>query len=128
MIFKRFLRLANLLGSAFLFGPRMTGKTFLLRELPSDLYIDLLDPELELQFKQTPRLFWEQISALKSRAVVVVDEVQRVPALLDYVQKGIEEKQLRFCSFRFQRPQTETRRRKSSGGAREGSEASSVDL
>jgi hypothetical protein len=53
MIFKRSLQLAHLSGSAFLFGPRMTGKTFLLRELPSDLYIDLLDPELELQFKQT---------------------------------------------------------------------------
>jgi uncharacterized protein len=96
MIFKRSLQLSHLAGSAFLFGPRMTGKTFLLRELPSDLYIDLLDPELELQFKQAPRLFWEQISALKSRALVVVDEVQRVPALLDYVQKGIEEKQLSF--------------------------------
>jgi predicted AAA+ superfamily ATPase len=96
MIFRRSLQLAHLSGSAFLFGPRMTGKTFLLRELPSDLYVDLLDPELELQFRQTPRLFWEQISALRSKALVVVDEVQRVPALLDYVQKGIEEKQLRF--------------------------------
>ena len=47
-----------------------------------------------LQFKQTPRLFWEQISALNAKALVVVDEVQRVPALLDYVQKGIEEKQM----------------------------------
>ncbi len=74
----------------------MTGKTFLLRELPADLYIDLLDPELELQLKQSPRLFWEQISALKAKALVVVDEVQRVPPLLDYVQKGIEEKQLLF--------------------------------
>jgi len=74
----------------------MTGKTFLLRELPADLVIDLLDPELELQLKQSPRLFWEQISALKSKALVVVDEVQRVPVLLDYVQKGIEEKQLIF--------------------------------
>ena len=74
----------------------MTGKTFLLRELPADLYIDLLDPEMELQFKRSPRLFWEQISALRAKALVVVDEVQRVPALLDYAQKGIEEKQLIF--------------------------------
>ena len=66
VIFKRSLRLAHLSRSAFLFGPRMTGKTFLLRELPADLYIDLLDPELELQLKQTPRLFWEQISALSA--------------------------------------------------------------
>jgi uncharacterized protein len=96
VIFKRSLRLAPLSRSAFLFGPRMTGKTFLLRDLPADLYVDLLDPELELQLKQSPRLFWEQISALKNKALVVVDEVQRVPALLDYVQKGIEEKQLIF--------------------------------
>ncbi|MBI4371237.1 MAG: ATP-binding protein [Elusimicrobia bacterium] len=82
--------------SAFLFGPRMTGKTFLLRDLSADLFSDLLDPELELQLKQSPRLFWEQLSALKTGAVVVIDEVQRVPALLDYVQKGIEERQLIF--------------------------------
>jgi len=74
----------------------MTGKTFLLRNLPADLYFDLLDPELELQLKQSPHLFWEQLCALKAKALVVVDEVQRVPALLDYAQKGIEEKQLIF--------------------------------
>ncbi len=96
MIFKRSLHLTPLQRSAFLFGPRMTGKTFLLRELPAALFIDLLDPELELQLKQSPRLFWEQVSALEAEALVVVDEVQRVPALLDYVQKGIEEKQLIF--------------------------------
>ncbi|MBI4055136.1 MAG: ATP-binding protein [Elusimicrobia bacterium] len=96
MIFKRSLCLTPLRRSAFLFGPRMTGKTFLLRELPADLIIDLLDPELELQLRQSPRLFWEQVSALKDKALVVIDEVQRVPVLLDYVQKGIEEKQLTF--------------------------------
>lgn len=96
MIFERSLHLTPLKRSAFLFGPRMTGKTFLLRTLPKALYIDLLDPELELRLKQSPRLFWEQISALKDKSLVVVDEIQRVPVLLDYVQKGIEEKQLLF--------------------------------
>lgn len=95
MIFPRSLCLA-LERSAFLFGPRMTGKTFLLRALPAALYVDLLDPERELQLKMSPRLFWEQISALEAKAIVVVDEIQRVPALLDYVQKGIEEKRLIF--------------------------------
>jgi len=96
MIFQRALKLFPLQRSAFLFGPRMTGKTFLLRGLRADLRIDLLDPELELQLKRSPSIFWEQLSALDARALVVVDEVQRVPALLDYVQKGIEEKQLTF--------------------------------
>ena len=96
MAFTRSLDLTRMRRSAFLFGPRMTGKTFLLKNLPADLSIDLLDPELELQLKQSPRLFWEQLAALKPKALVVVDEVQRVPALLDYVQKGTEEKRLIF--------------------------------
>lgn len=97
MVFKRSLHLTPLKRSAFLIGPRMTGKSFLLRDLAADLVVDLLDPELEFRLKQSPRIFWEQISALREKAVVVVDEVQRVPALLDYVQKGIEEKQLVFA-------------------------------
>jgi len=124
MIFKRLLRLEDLSRSAFLFGPRMTGKTFLLNNLYADrrfppevedrlkkiphvakqlasiktkaLSINLMDPELELKLRQSPRIFWEEISALPAKALVIVDEIQRVPVLLDYVQRGIEEKQLIF--------------------------------
>lgn len=74
----------------------MTGKSFLLRMLKADTYVDLLDPEIELQFKQSPRFFGEQVSALRNGALVVVDEIQRAPALLDYAQKGIEEKRIVF--------------------------------
>ena len=55
MIFKRTIGLGNLRRSAFLVGPRMTGKSFLLRQLPAALYVDLLDPEIELQLKGSPR-------------------------------------------------------------------------
>lgn len=96
MRFKRLLKLDSLKNSAFVFGPRMTGKTFLISSLSCARYIDLLDPEKELQFERTPRLFWEEIQALKKGDLVVVDEIQRVPALLDYVQKGIESLGLRF--------------------------------
>jgi predicted AAA+ superfamily ATPase len=96
MVFKRNLDLSSPRCSAFVFGPRMTGKTFLLRSLPARLSVDLLDPELELRLRQSPRIFWEQVSALEDRSLVVVDEIQRVPVILDYVQKGIEEKQLVF--------------------------------
>ena len=96
MTFRRTIQLKGLGRSAFLFGPRMTGKSFLLRELAADLFVDLLDPEIELQFKHSPRLFWEQVSALRNRSLVVVDEIQKVPSLLDYAQKGIEEKQIIF--------------------------------
>ena len=96
MSFTRQLQLEGLKLSAFVFGPRMTGKTFLLRQLECALFIDLLDPEIELNYRHSPRHFWERISALPEKSLVIVDEVQKVPALLDYVQKGIEEKSLRF--------------------------------
>jgi len=96
MEFQRLLKLEHISDSLFLFGPRMTGKTYLLRRLKADLFIDLLDPEEELKFKRSPKEFWEQLGALKSGQLVIVDEIQRVPTLLDYVQKGIEEYHLRF--------------------------------
>lgn len=96
MSFPRLLNLDKISGSLFLFGPRMTGKTFLLRRLRSALFIDLLDPEVELSFSRSPVIFWEKLRVLHKNSLVIVDEVQRVPVLLDYVQKGIEEIGLRF--------------------------------
>ncbi len=74
----------------------MTGKTTLLRGLRSDLFIDLLDPEIELKFRREPKFFWEQISVLSKGSCVIVDEVQKAPALLDYVQMGIDRLGLKF--------------------------------
>jgi uncharacterized protein len=76
--------------SAFLFGPRMTGKTTLLRQIKVDSFFDLLDPQLEIRYRANPELFWEQISAYPPNSVIAVDEVQRVPELLNYVQMGID--------------------------------------
>jgi predicted AAA+ superfamily ATPase len=96
MSYQRLLNLDKISGSLFLFGPRMTGKTFLLRRLHPALFVDLLDPEIELSFSRSPVIFWEKLQALHKNDMVIVDEVHRVPALLDYVQKGIEEIGLRF--------------------------------
>jgi len=81
---------------AFLFGPRMTGKTTLLQSLGCPHYFDLLDPELELEFRASPRRFWEQISALSAHSTIVVDEIQKVPELLNFVQMGIDKLDLVF--------------------------------
>lgn len=82
--------------SAFLFGPRMTGKTTLLKSLRTPHYFDLLDPEIELRLRANPRLFWEQIRVMPKGSLIVVDEIQKVPALLDLVQMGIEDLRHRF--------------------------------
>ncbi len=96
MNYERLIKLEKISGSLFLFGPRMTGKTFLLRRLQPALFVDLLDPEKELLFSRSPVTFWGMLQALHKDDLVVVDEVQRVPELLNYVQKGIEEIGLRF--------------------------------
>lgn len=95
-IFKRELQLEKIRSSAFLFGPRMTGKTTLLLSLSSRQYYDLLDAEVELRFRQAPHLLWEEIQMLPKGSLVIIDEVQRIPSLLDVVQRGIDQLHCRF--------------------------------
>lgn len=73
----------------FLWGPRQTGKTTLLRgTYPDALWIDLLKAEEYRRYLQNPELLRAEFaigsSALSSRQVVI-DEVQKVPQLLDEV-------------------------------------------
>ncbi len=68
----------------------MTGKTTLLHSFKSVEYVDLLDPDLELSFRTDPKLFWQQISALPKGSLIIVDEVQKVPVLLNYIQKAMD--------------------------------------
>ena len=96
MYFKRKLRLNEIKSSAFLFGPRLTGKTTLLSEVECDAFFNLLDPELELEYKAHPRLFWEQIKALAPKSLIFIDEIQKIPSLLNYVQMGMEQLKHRF--------------------------------
>lgn len=96
MLFPRLLKLQELKTTAFIFGPRLTGKTTLLHSLRFDEYFDLLDPELELEYRSTPNNFWQQISVLPKGSLIIVDEIQRVPVLLNYIQMGIEKLEQNF--------------------------------
>lgn len=79
--------------SYFLFGPRGTGKTtWLKKRYPKALWIDLLDPEEERKFLMHPELLKELVLAEPNRDTIVIDEVQKVPAILDVVHGLIEEK------------------------------------
>ena len=67
----------------FLWGPRQAGKTTLLRErYPEAMWIDLLRADEFRRYGTRPELLREELALSKSR-FVVVDEVQKVPALLD---------------------------------------------
>jgi predicted AAA+ superfamily ATPase len=85
-------------GSFFLFGPRGTGKSTWLRSLRDKaVWIDLLDPETLRLFQARPERLQERIAAQPAATDVVIDEVQKVPALLDVVHKLVEgERRLRF--------------------------------
>lgn len=83
--------------SFFLFGPRGTGKSYLLRkELTNNVFsINLLDSSLYLQLQANPSLLKEIILGKKVKEVVI-DEVQRLPELLNIVHLLIEENHIRF--------------------------------
>lgn len=88
--------------SFFLFGPRGTGKsTFLRNYLPRDetvLWIDLLDPEEEDRYARNPQELAAQLEAARGRIQwVVLDEIQKVPKLLDVAHARIEARRTRFA-------------------------------
>jgi predicted AAA+ superfamily ATPase len=81
--------------SHFLFGPRQTGKTSLVRRtLPGVRRYDLLDHSVYLALSRDPGRLAEELTP--SDSVVVIDEVQRLPQLLNEVHRLIEERKVRF--------------------------------
>jgi uncharacterized protein len=79
--------------SFFLFGSRGTGKSTLLSDLlPNALYIDLLLAQNYQRYAADPDRLLENARALDSGSAVVIDEVQRVPALLPVCHALIEER------------------------------------
>jgi uncharacterized protein len=96
-IVERFLNLSQLLGkkSHFLFGPRQTGKTFLIRQtLKGARIYDLLNTTTFLALNQEPARIEQELSS--QDRLVVIDEIQLFPALLNEVHRLIEERGIRF--------------------------------
>jgi len=86
--------------SAFLWGPRKAGKsTYLATMFPNSLKYDFLQTDLFLEFSRKPALLREQLLARDDNVLsypVILDEVQKVPQVLDEVHWLIENKGLRF--------------------------------
>jgi predicted AAA+ superfamily ATPase len=83
--------------SFFLLGPRGTGKSTWVRKEFSDAHrIDLLDEALYQSYLARISLFADELRALPAGALVCVDEIQRLPPLLNEVHRFIEERRLRF--------------------------------
>src|SRR3990170_7972617 len=96
-VIERLLNLRDLLGkkSFFLFGPRQTGKTFWVRRSLGEVKTyDLLDTSVYLALSRSPSRIAQELSSQDH--LVVIDEVQRLPILLNEVHRLIEERRVRF--------------------------------
>ena len=86
--------------SAFLWGPRKTGKTtFLSSRFKDSIRYDLLQTDLFLEFSTRPHLLREQLLAKDDQSLslpIIIDEVQKVPQIMDEIHWMIESKGFRF--------------------------------
>lgn len=81
--------------SFFLFGPRSTGKTTLIQEtLDGAIVFDLLDAETYRSLIKRPKIIEERCTSAKH--IVVIDEIQKLPMLLDEVHRLIQAKGITF--------------------------------
>ena len=87
--------------SVLLLGPRQTGKTTLVEALQPDLLLNFLRPEVRQRYERSPQLLGAEVEALAERArerkpLVVLDEAQRVPELMNSVQDLVDRRLARF--------------------------------
>ena len=81
--------------SCFLFGPRQTGKSTLIRQqLSGHPTYNLLDQPLFIRLARNPALIREALA--EDTTIVVIDEIQKMPELLNEVQLMIDERDIRF--------------------------------
>jgi len=81
--------------SYFFFGPRQTGKSFLIHQsLPGVRVYDLLDTSIYLALSQNPLRLSQELTP--QDRIVVIDEIQRIPDLLNEVHRLIEMRRIKF--------------------------------
>ncbi|MDX2345518.1 MAG: AAA family ATPase [Legionella sp.] len=86
--------------SVLLLGARQTGKTTLLKQRPCDFYVSFIQPRERLRYELDPSTLADEVIALaeqsSTKPLVIVDEVQKVPAIMDVVQGLIDDN---VCQF-----------------------------
>ncbi len=89
-------------GKSILFlGPRQTGKTTLIKEkVPVDAYFSLLDPHIRLRYEKDPLLLAKELELLIKKStkkpLIFIDEIQKIPQLMDLVQLLIDDNKAQF--------------------------------
>lgn len=84
--------------SLLLLGPRQTGKSTLIESLHPDLTINLADEQTYLDFAKNPSELEERLDA-REKTTVFIDEIQRLPSLLNTLQSIIDQRKDRTRFF-----------------------------
>lgn len=97
-MYKRLLKLDNENGdSFFLWGARQTGKTtWLLDQYPDCKFYDLLRPTEFERLLRNPELLSQELDGCNENDIVIIDEIQKLPQLLDEVHYLMQRKGIRF--------------------------------
>jgi len=86
--------------SILLLGPRQTGKSTLLTTFPATKTISFVDAHVRQRYEKEPTLLAGEIEVLfqetKKKSLIIIDEIQKVPHLLDTVQNLIDQKKAQF--------------------------------
>ena len=86
--------------SVLLLGPRQTGKSTLINQFDADLSLSFVRPDLRQRYERTPANLIGEVESIRSTTsrlpLVVLDEVQKVPVILDVVQDLIDRRQAVF--------------------------------
>ena len=96
--------------SVLLFGARQTGKTTLTDRFDSDLSISFVRPDIRQRYEKSPHLLRGEVEAIvskerKTRPLVVLDEVQKVPVILDVVQDLIDRRKANWTPTMLDEPE-----------------------
>lgn len=97
-MFARYLSIQDIENeSVFLWGARQTGKSTLLKSnFPNARYIDLLKSDDFERFSRRPALLREEVDAVIENQLIIIDEIQKIPQLLDEVHWLIVNRDYRF--------------------------------
>ena len=86
-----------------LLGPRQSGKSTLLKhclDSKSDVFmINLQDRRERIKYERNSNVFLQELEALNDGSIVIIDEIQKVPALFDDVQYFFDKDDKRFDFF-----------------------------
>lgn len=85
-------RLKTTQKSILLLGPRQVGKSTLVKSLNPDHILNLSDEEMYLKYLKDPGLMKRELLALHKPKLILIDEIQRIPSLLNTIQYLIDEK------------------------------------